>query len=463
MNYFDKLGAVAKANNEIEGKYYHMYHVKRGLRNADGSGVLVGLTTVSSVLGYEKIDEDIIPVHGKLVYRGIDLRDIVAGFERENRFGFEETAYLLLTGNLPTADELHQFNEMLGAMRLLNKNFHRDVLETFRTRDIMNSLARSVLTLYSMDERADNLDVYNQIRQGIGLIAKLATLAPYAYYVIRHGFYDESLIIHRPQIELSTAENLLHLLRADSKYSELEAKTLDICLVLHADHGGGNNSTFTTRVVSSTNTDFYSAVSSALGSLKGPLHGGANNRVVAMMDHLKANLKDPTNIEEVRNYLFKILRGEAYDGAGKLYGIGHAVYTLSDPRAEILRGYARKLAWEKGREEEYRLYEIVEQEGPKALREYKNDPNLSVSSNVDFYSGFVYDCLNIPREVFTPLFAVARVAGWAAHRVEMMSNAEKIIRPAFKSLARTQKYTPLVGRESGGSVPVAERAAEDLG
>ncbi len=454
QRYFEQLATDATRENEIRNRHYHLYRVKRGLRNADGSGVLVGLTTVSSVLGYEKIDEEIIPVEGRLYYRGIDLQDLVRGFSDSNRFGFEETVFLLLFGWLPTTEQLQDFSALMGEMRQLRLNFARDVLQTFRTRDVMNALARSVMTLYGIDEDAENLKVSNQIRQAMELAAKIVTLVPYAYYSIQHGFYNGSLIIHPPDPMLSSAENFLRLLRPNQQYTEIEAKTLDVAMVLHADHGGGNNSTFTMRVVSSTLTDIYSAAAAALGSLKGPLHGGASGRVATMMKDIKENVKNWNSGDEVRAYLRKILAGEAFDGQQKLYGIGHAVYTLSDPRAVILKRYARELAKEKGREEEFALYEAVEQEAPDAVREIKNNPDMALSANVDFYSGFVYDCLDIPVELYTPIFAMSRMAGWCAHRLELVTNPNKLMRPAYKSITKMKPYIPLQEREEKKDIPV---------
>lgn len=446
LEYFNKLGIIAERSNQIDRAQYDKYSVKRGLRNSDGTGVLVGLTNVSAVIGYEKIDEDAIPIEGRLCYRGIDIYDLVSGFEGENRFGFEETVYLLLFGKLPNKDELSRFSHVLGDLRHLPLNFPRDVLQTFRTPDITNALARSVLTLYGSDNNPDDLSVSNQIRQSLDLIAKLNTMVPYAYYSIMHAFFNKSLIIHKPDESLSSAENFLHLLRADSKYSELEARTFDVLLVLHADHGGGNNSTFTTRVVSSTNTDLYSVIAAGLGSLKGPLHGGANVRTLKMMNHLKDKIGKHPSTDVLRNYLFNILKGEEFDKEGIIYGIGHAVFTKSDPRTQILRRYTKKLAAEKGREKDLDLYLQVEEEAPKVLSEYKNRSDLVVSANVDFYSGFVFDCLGIPIEVYTPVFAMARIAGWCAHRIEMMSNESKIMRPAFKALGSKREYTSITMR-----------------
>ncbi len=446
MDYFRQLGEIAQRNNVIENQYYHRYKVKNGLRNADGSGVLVGLTTVSSVKGYIKVDEELVPVDGQLFYRGFDIADLVKGVEERNDFGFEEVVYLLLFGQLPTKEHLEAFRKEMGLLRQVPMNFARDVLQTFRVNHIMIALARSILVLYGQDETPEDMSIPNQIRQAMNLIAKINTLIPFAYYSIRHAYHNESLILHTPDPAHSAAENFLHLLRPDSQFSDLEAKTLDIAMMLHADHGGGNNSTFTARVVSSTHTDFYSAMAAAVGSLKGPLHGGANERIMGMMDDIKKKVKDPSNEEELRKYLFRILEGKEHDGAGKIYGVGHAVYTMSDPRATVLKRYARDLAKEKGREEEFALYETIERIGPEVLREYRNDPNMIVSSNVDFYSGFVYESMGIPRQVFTPIFAMARIAGWAAHRIEMLTNKNKIMRPAYKSLGGHCTYTPLEKR-----------------
>jgi citrate synthase len=448
MTYYDDLGNSAGDNNGIDPRFYSLFHVKRGLRNQDGSGVLVGLTTVSTVMGYQKVDEDVVPIPGKLFYRGIDVESLVKGSEAEGRFGFEETIYLLLFGTLPSTDELKTFTETLGELRMLPKNFTRDVLMTFRTPDIMNSLGRSVMTLYGRDPEPDNLSVPNQVRQSMELIAKVQPLVPWAYWAIQSGYHNNSLIIHTPDPALSSAENVLRLLRPDGQYTPLEAKTLDIALILHAEHGGGNNSTFTMRVVSSSGTDIYSAATAAVGSLKGPLHGGANVRVVGMMEDVQKTLSDWTSKDQIRAYIEKLLRGETYDGAGKLYGFGHAVYTVSDPRAIVLREYARLLSIEKGREEEFELYKAFEAEAPDVLKGIKKNTKGAVCSNVDFYSGFVYDCLGIPTEVFTPLFAMSRMAGWAAHRIELMTNPLKIVRPAFKYIGQREKaYTPLVERD----------------
>jgi citrate synthase len=443
MDYFSRVSEIAKQANYVDNKHYHYYKVKRGLRNADGSGVLVGLTNVSTVIGYEKVDEEIVPKEGRLYYRGIEVKDLVRGFEMEERYGFEETVFLLFFGKLPNSDELTEFKIHMAKMRNLRINFPRDVLQTFRTPDIMNALARSVLVLYGIDDDPDNLEVPNQVRQAMDLVAKVSTIVPYAYYSIQHGFYNKSLIIHSPDDSLSAAQNFLHLMRPDSKFTEIEARALDMLLVLHADHGGGNNSTFTTRVVSSTGTDFFSAIAAAIGSLKGPLHGGANVRAARMMSDLKANVSNVHSRDEIRDYLFKLLKGEVFDRAGKIYGIGHAVYTLSDPRTVVLREYAKLLAEVKGLAEDFELHELVEKEAPLVLAEYKNQEDLAVSANVDFYSGFIYRCLDIPMEIYTPFFAMARTAGWAAHRLELMCNSERLMRPAYKSLGGLKNYVPL--------------------
>jgi citrate synthase len=437
MERFETLGEIARHNNEIRPSCYQRYNVKDGLRNADGSGVLVGLTTISAVIGYQKIDEELIPVPGQLKYRGIEVGELVKSFREAGRYGFEETAYLLLFGHRPSMDERLWFEQTLGGMRALPKNFARDVLQTFRTPDIMNALGRSILTLYGIDENPEDLTLGNQVRQAMEMVARVATLVPHAHYSIQQGFHGDSLIIHRPDPALGTAENFLRLLRPDKSFTEVEARVLDTTLVLHADHGGGNNSTFSTRVVSSTLTDTYSALGAAIGSLKGPLHGGANVRVAKMMDDIKERLGPRPKRDALRGYLLDVLAGKALDGSGKIYGLGHAVYTLSDPRALILKEEARDLAVEKGREDDFALYEAVEELAPGVLQEYKNNPDAAVCINVDFYSGFVYDSLRFPREVFTPLFAVGRMPGWTAHRIEMLTNHVKIMRPAYKTVDAT--------------------------
>ena len=428
-----------KCNKKIDEELFAKYDVKRGLRKRNGEGVLAGLTDISMINAYTMIDREIVPCEGKLYYRGIDIEDIVKGFIEEDRFGFEETAYLLLFGELPKKDQLKQFEGMLGEYRQLPTNFVRDIIMKAPSRDMMNTLARSVLTLFSYDDNASDISLPNVLRQCIQLIALFPVLSVYAYQAYNHYERGESLFIHLPDPELSTAENILHLLRPDSKYTKLEAKLLDMALVLHAEHGGGNNSTFTTHVVSSSGTDTYSAIAAALCSLKGPKHGGANIKVVQMFDDLKANVKDWSNEEEIEEYLIKILDKEAFDHTGLIYGMGHAVYTLSDPREIILKDFAKKLAQEKGMMEEFSLYENVENIAGRLIMErrklFKN-----VCANVDFYSGFVYTMLRIPEELFTPIFAIARTPGWCAHRLEELINANKIIRPAYKYVGEHIPY-----------------------
>jgi citrate synthase len=436
MEYYDLLAKAATGNNFIPPEAYGKYNVKRGLRNEDGTGVLAGITTISSVYGRRKEEGIVYPVEGRLFYRGLDIGDMVRDFAGDHRFAYEKAAYLLLFGDLPEGSQLKEFSLRLGEMRRFPDNFVRDVLQTFRTGNIMNALGRSVLTLYSIDNRADDLDPANQVRQAMEFIAKIGSLVPYAYHVIQHHFHDKSLFIHKPDPMLSAAENFLRLLRPSAEYTAVEARTLDLALFLHADHGGGNNSTFVTRAVSSTMTDFYSSIGAAIGSLKGPLHGGANAKVVAMMDDLIANVDNPHSRDDVRDYLFRTLDGKAFDRSGKIYGVGHAVYTRSDPRTGILKENARDLARETGREDILEVFELVEEEAPKVFAEHKNQPDLVISANVDFYSGFVYDCLRIPREVFTPIFAIGRMAGWCAHRLEVMTNPVKIMRPGYKTLCK---------------------------
>ena len=423
-----------KCNKKIDEELFAKYDVKRGLRKRNGEGVLAGLTDISMINAYTMIDREIVPCEGKLYYRGIDIEDIVKGFIEEDRFGFEETAYLLLFGELPKKDQLKQFEGMLGEYRQLPTNFVRDI--------IMNTLARSVLTLFSYDDNASDISLPNVLRQCIQLIALFPVLSVYAYQAYNHYERGESLFIHLPDPELSTAENILHLLRPDSKYTKLEAKLLDMALVLHAEHGGGNNSTFTTHVVSSSGTDTYSAIAAALCSLKGPKHGGANIKVVQMFDDLKANVKDWSNEEEIREYLLKLLNKEAFDKAGLIYGMGHAVYSLSDPRSKILSRFVKQLSEEKGKEEEYQLYATVERLAKQVIGE-KRKIYKGVSANIDFYSGFIYSMLGLPHQLYTPLFAIARIVGWSAHRMEELMNGNRIIRPAYKAVAPHREYTPI--------------------
>ena len=443
-----KLADKCIANNQISPDLYRSYNVKRGLRNEDGSGVLVGLTEISTVVGFAKRDEDIIPVDGLLEYRGVNVRELVAGFTGEKRLGYEEVAYLLLFGELPMRTELSEFKKYFTVQTALPSNFVRDIILTFRTADIMNSLARSVLALYSVDSNADDTSLQNLIKQAISLIAKFPSIIAYAYHSMRHKFYGESLYIHPTQKKLSVAENFLYMMRKDGKFTALEAQVLDVMLILHADHGGGNNSTFTTRVVSSSGTDTYSAIAAAIGSLKGPLHGGANKSVMDMMEDIKHNVSDWGSRTQLRDYLAKMLRKEAGDKSGKIYGFGHAVYTKSDPRAVALKEYALKLAKQKKRQKEMDLYVLVEELVPDIFSEVKGSTKV-ISANVDFFSGFVYDCLDIPQEVYTPLFAMARVAGWMSHRIEELMVSPRIIRPAYKNVTLHRNYVKLSSRKRG--------------
>ena len=429
----------------IEPELYLKYDVKRGLRDINGKGVVAGLTDISEVRSYEKsADGEEIPCEGKLFYRGIDVEDIVDGFTRENRFGFEETVYLLLFGKLPDAEELSSFTRLLSEFRLLPTTFVRDIIMKSPSNDMMNTLARGVLTLYAYDENANDTSIPNVLKQCMELISLLPVIAVYGYQSYRYKS-GESLFIHKPQPELSTAENILYTLRPDHSYTELEAKILDIALVLHAEHGGGNNSTFTTHVVSSSGTDTYSVIAASLGSLKGPKHGGANIKVVQMFDDLKANVKDWSDEEQIKDYLKALLHKDAFDKSGLIYGMGHAVYSKSDPRAKIFKKFVKSLCDEKGMYEEYALYEAVERLAPVVIAEERRIYK-GVSANVDFYSGLVYRILGLPAELYTPIFAVARIAGWSAHRLEELINANKIIRPAYKAVAPHVDYVKISER-----------------
>ncbi|MCX5748914.1 MAG: citrate synthase [Candidatus Saganbacteria bacterium] len=434
-----RLHEKCNENNNISQDLFKKYNVKRGLRNEDGSGVLVGLTRIASVLGYEKIDEDIVPVEGRLEYRGIDVNDIINGIKQDDRFGFEEVIYLLLFGELPKKREFKEFTDLFVKERHLPENFTRDIILNFRARNIMNSLARATLALYSADPDADSLSIDNQIKQAISLIAKFPVIIVHAYHAMRSKFYNETLFIQPPNDGLMTAENFFHMLRKDHHFTKTEAQVLDVMLMLHADHGGGNNSTFATRVTSSSGTDAYSSISGAIASLKGPLHGGANLSVMTMMEDIKKNVKDWTNKEELKNYIAKLMRCEVGDRSGKIYGFGHAVYTKSDPRAVILKEYAIRLAQEKGHEQELQLYLNMEELVPQTFLEVKQNTKI-IAPNVDFFSGFVYNCLGISQDLYTPLFAMARISGWMAHRIEELMVSKRIIRPAYKNVTTRKKY-----------------------
>ncbi len=433
---------IAIKNNQIDPENYKKYNVKRGLRNEDGSGVLVGLTTIGDVHGYIMDENEKVPVEGRLRYRGIDVRDIVEGFQSQGRYGFEEVIYLLIFGQLPNKKEFAYFSKTLGEYRALPKGFTEDMILNTPSHNIMNKLARSVLAHYSFDDKADDFSIENILKQSIALISRFPTIVAHSYQAKSHYYDHNSLYIHTPDPELSTAENFLMLIRPDKQYTKLEAELLDLLLVLHAEHGGGNNSAFTIHVVSSTLTDTYSAIAAGIGSLKGDRHGGANIKVHQMFCDIKENIKDWTSDSEIRDYLIKMLNKEVYDKSGLIYGLGHAVYTISDPRAVLLKKKAEMLARETGMLEEYRLYEKVEAIGLEALREIRNI-SMPMSANVDFYSGFVYRMLNIPTDLYTPLFAIARISGWCAHRIEELVKGGKIMRPAFKSVASPKPYLPL--------------------
>lgn len=434
---FDKAGTIDKA-------LYSKYDVKRGLRDSDGRGVLTGLTEISDVSGFRIEGNERIPIPGELFYQGYDIKELVKGFHG-NRHGFEETIFLLLFGELPTQKQLDEFMELLGILRPLPESFNRDIIMKQPSRNIMNVLQRCVLTLYSYDDNPDDISVEHVLAQSLSLIARFPVIAAYGYQSYRHRFLDSSLIIHRPKPQLSTAENILRLLRSDPTFTDLEAQVLDICLVIHAEHGGGNNSSFTTHVISTTGTDTYSTVAGSLGSLKGPRHGGANLKVQQMMADLKENVKDLENDKEIRQYLTKILNKQAFDRAGLIYGMGHAIYTLSDPRAEILKEYARRLSEAEGYIKEFELYDRVERIAKELIKKYR-DVQKPVCANVDFFSGFVYSVLKIPVELFTPIFAISRIAGWSAHRIEELVNNGKIIRPAYKYVGTHREYKPIEDR-----------------
>ncbi len=434
------------ANSQIDPTLYGKHNVMRGLRDLKGKGVLTGLTDVSEIRQNKIVDGEAVPTDGKLFYRGYNINDLIDGFDSDNRFGFEETIYLLMFGELPTEAQMRDFQNLLASYRTLPKNFVRDVVMKAPSADMMNTLARSVLTLFCYDQNANDITLQNVLRQCLQLISIFPLLSVYSYHAYNHYVQGKSLYIHNPKPELSTAENILRMLRPDKKYTALEAKVLDIALVLHAEHGGGNNSTFTTRVVTSSGTDTYSAIAAALSSLKGPKHGGANAKVVGMFNELKATVKDWENDDEIRDYLRRLLHKEAYDKAGLIYGMGHAVYSISDPRARVLKRYVERLAIESDSMKEFNLYAKVEELAPQIIAEEKKIYK-GVSANIDFYSGFLYSMLGLPTELYTPLFAIARIAGWSAHRMEELINAGKIIRPAYMSVCVEKDYTALKDRK----------------
>ncbi len=441
----ERLAQVCLANSQINRDDYIRYNVKRGLRDLDGTGVLAGLTEISEIISSKTVNGEQHPCPGELYYRGYSIQQLTDGFLRDGRFGFEETAYLLMFGQLPDAAQLEQFNRQLAFYRSLPTNFVRDVILKAPSADMMNTLARCVLTMASYDERPDDISLPNVIRQCIDMIAIFPLIAVYGYQAYNYYLNGKSLYIHTPRPELSTAENILSLLRPDGQYTPLEARILDLCLVLHAEHGGGNNSTFPTHVVTSPGTDPYSCMAAALASLKGPRHGGANIKVVRMFEDMEANLTDWEDEDAIKDYLAGLLTGERFDKSGLIYGMGHAVYSVSDPRAQILRSFVERLSDEKGLHKEYALYAAVERLAPQVIAE-KRRIYKGVSANVDFYSGFVYRMLGLPTELFTPLFAMGRVAGWSAHRMEELINMGKIIRPAYMAVQPRRQYVPLENR-----------------
>lgn len=440
-----ELSKLCSENDKIDPELFTINKVNRGLRDAKGKGVLTGLTEISTSYSSKEIDGVLTPIEGELYYRGIDINELVGGFLKEGRFGFEESVYLLMFGELPDKKQLADFNKLLAANRQLPKNFVRDVIMKAPNGDIMNSLARSVLTLYSYDDMANDTSIPNVLKQSIRLISTFPLMAIYAYHAYAHLKKGKPLVIHNPKPNLSTAENILSMLRPDNKYTELEAKILDLALVLHAEHGGGNNSTFTDRVVTSSGTDTYSAIAASLCSLKGPKHGGANIKVCQMFEAMKKEIRDWTDEEEIKDYLKRMLNKEAFDKSGLIYGIGHAVYTVSDPRCNIFKGFVEKLAVEKGRQKEFVLYSNIHRLAPEVVAEHKK-MQKKVSANIDFYSGFVYSMLDLPQELYTPIFAIARIAGWSAHRIEELVNSSKIIRPAYLSVQPERPYTKLEDR-----------------
>lgn len=445
VDFIEQLANQAKTQHKISADLYNKYDVKKGLRNSNGTGVLVGLTKIGDVHGYIMDEQEKIPVEGRLTYRGISVEDITRGFQEEGRHGFEEVCYLLLFGQLPNSDQLERFRRLLGELRILPEGFLRDMILKAPSKDIMNKIARGVLAFYSYDHNPDDTRTKNVVRQSIELIARFPTLVAYGYQAMAHYHRGESLVIHNPRPDLGTAENLLLMTRPNGEFTKTEADLLDLSLVLHAEHGGGNNSAFATRVVTSTGTDTYSAIAAALGSLKGPKHGGANIKVLQMMKNIKDNVHDWNDREEISAYLEKILMREAFDRQGLIYGLGHAIYTVSDPRAVLLKQKALDLAREKGQIDEFKLYLAVEELAPDIFARVKNSQK-HLCINVDFFSGFVYNMLDIPMELCTPIFAISRISGWCAHRLEEIIGVKAIMRPAYKSVGSRRPYTPMSER-----------------
>lgn len=445
-NFISKLETSVRKSCQIDNKLFDEFEVKRGLRNQDGTGVLVGLTNVGNVVGYKKENDKVVAIPGRLLYRGIDIEDITQGFQKEDRHGFDETVFLLLAGYLPNKEELAEFSAHLAGLRALPDDFVKDMILSMKGKDVLNILARSVLGLYTLDEKPDSIALDNMIRQSLSMIAKFPTIVAYSYQALRHLYKGKTLSIRHPQQNLTTAENFLYLIKGDCHgYSKLEADLLDLLLVLHAEHGGGNNSTFVTHVVTSAGSDTYSVIGAAIGSLKGPRHGGANIKVIDMFEDMKKTLKNWEYDSEIETYLEKILNKEAFDGSGLIYGMGHAVYSISDPRTVIFKEYIALLAKEKGLEKEYELYARVERLAPKVITKGRK-VYKGVSANVDFYSGFVYKMLGIPTEMYTPIFAISRISGWSAHRIEEIVNDGKIIRPAYKCVSKRRAYISLDDR-----------------
>lgn len=438
---------ICKRNKQIDPELYKKYDVKRGLRDINGKGVLAGLTEIGEIHAYNILpDGTSEPCDGKLFYHGYNVEDLIAGFIKDKRFGFEEVTYLLMFGELPNKKQLDVFTTTLAKLRTIPPSFVRDIIMQAPSKDMMNALSRSVLTLYAYDDKADDISLPNVLRQCLQLIAQFPLLAVYGYQAFKYYHENASFIVHAPKPELSTAENILHMLRSDSKYTPLEAKILDLALILHAEHGGGNNSTFTTHVVTSSGTDTYSTVAASLGALKGPKHGGANIKVTQMFEDMKKNIKNWNDDKEIKQYLSDLLNKKAFDKSGLIYGMGHAVYSLSDPRANVFKAFVESLSKEKGREDEFHLYSKVEKLAPSVIAKERK-MYKGVSANVDFYSGFVYSMLDLPMELYTPMFAIARISGWSAHRIEELVNPGKIIRPAYKSVAEHKEYVPLSERK----------------
>ena len=459
-NSLNSLWSEIRKNNYINPEYYTRFDVKRGLRNADDTGVMAGLTRICSVEGYYLSDGERVPKEGKLVYRGINIEDIVGNCIKENRFGFEEVAWLLIFGQLPTASQLKEFNSILGSCRELPDDFIEDMIMKAPSPDVMNKAARSVLALYSFDSDPDSTEIENVLRQCVQLIAQIPSIVSYAYQVKRRVYDHKSMYIHQVDESMTTAQSILHYIRSDKKFTDEEAKLLDIALIVHAEHGGGNNSTFSTRCLTSSGTDTYSAFAAGIGALKGPRHGGANIKVRKMLNDMKNSIEDIADADQVASYLTKVINKEANDGSGLVYGMGHAIYTLSDPRAKILKACAEKYAGEYGFEKEFEALTLIEKLTPQVFEQVKGSKK-KMCANVDLYSGLIYDILKIPQDLFTPIFLCARSAGWAAHRIEELLTNNRLIRPAFKNVAPPMKYIPIGERTSGFELSQGDYIPQD--